>query len=220
MARLLLTISSLIILSCPTLADTGVPYVGAIDHNLDAPTTILVHPDGSGPPLSEARSGGIAVDATIRVRLVDLYGYPIAVFPWEDIWLQFEVGEGTATGCFSYPAFPGGIFMADEATDFDGWTQFAQPLHGGGWSEVSVTVYLNGWPAMDPDQTVYPSLPLGMVSPDINGDLVVGLSDIAHFVQDLRDVGGVDPRSDFNNDSVINLADIVLLTQALGAACE
>ncbi len=220
MSRLLITIASLILLSSLALADTGVPFVGAIEHDLVGPATILVHPDGSGPPLSEARAGGTTVDATIRVRLVDLYGYPIAVFPSEDLWLQFEVGEGTATGCFNNGSFPGGSFMADEDTDFDGWTQFAEPLRGGGWSEVSVTIYLNGWPAMDPDQTVYPSIPLGMVSPDINGDLVVGLSDIAYFVSDLMNPGGVNPRSDFNNDSVINLSDVALMAQGLGTSCE
>lgn len=210
----------LIMLSCPVLADTGIPWVGGIIHDITAPTTILVYPDGSGPPLSEARSGGTTVDATISARLVDLYGYPIFLFPPEDIWLQFDVGEGTATGCFNNSYFPGGIFMADESSDVDGWIQFAQPLRGGGWSEVSVTLYLNGSPAMDPGQNVYPPLTLGMVSPDINGDLSIDLVDIAQFVQDLHDAGTVHPRSDFNNDAAINLADIVLMTQGIGTVCE
>jgi len=220
MTRLLVTISFLIILSCPALADTGIPWVGGIIHDLTAPTTILVYPDGSGPPLSEARSAGHTVDATIRAQLVDLYGYPIFLFPREDIWLQFDVTEGTATGCFNNSYYPGGIFMADDHSDADGWIHFTQPLRGGGWSEVSVTLYLNGSPAMDPGQIVYPPLSLGMVSPDINGDLSVNLADIALFVQDLHDPDSVHPRSDFNNDGSIDLSDIVTMTEGVGTVCQ
>jgi len=221
MTRLLLLIMTLTLLSLPTLADTGVPFVGAIDQSIFDSATILVHPDGSGPPLSEARSHQGTVDATIRVMLVDLYFYPIPLFPSEDLWIQFEVGEGTATGCIQYQGFEGGVFLADQATDIDGWTEFALPLRGGGWSNQSVTVYLNGSPAMDPYQSVFPPLPLGMVSPDITGDLVVNLSDIAIFTQDLHHHSNLaHPRSDFNNDTVVNLVDITLMVQAAGTACD
>jgi len=215
-----LTLSALIILSSQALAAPVWPHVGELLHDLISPTKIMVCPDGSGPPLSEARANGAVVDATIQVKLVDNYGDPIYMFPPEDLWLQFEVGEGTALACFNNASYPGGIFNADAATDSDGWTRFSQPLQGGGWSDASVTIYVAGYPALDPDENPHSPLPLGIVSPDINGDLVVGLSDIAHFVNDLMYPGEASHRSDFNNDSVINLSDVALMAQGIGTSCE
>ena len=201
--------------------DVPFPYVGAIEHGISGPATIMALPDGSGPPLSGARLvGGAEVDAGIRVRVITEYDDPIANFPWEDIWLQFDLVEGSATGCTHHMSYPGGIFQADESTDADGWTAFTMPLRGGGWSEIGVHVYVIGQPALDPTHKIYPSLPLGLVSPDINGDLVVNLSDIALFSQDLSAPGDGHPRSDFNHDGEINLSDIALFAQGLGSSCD
>jgi hypothetical protein len=55
-------------------------------------------------------------------------------------------------------------------------------------------------------------------SPDINGDLVVNLSDIAFFASDFFSPG-YNYRSDFNYDQVINLQDVAMLAGAVGAFC-
>ena len=201
--------------------DTNYPFVGTIEHGLSDPATIMTLPDGSGPALTEARQvGGAVVDATIRVRLINEYLDPIVNFPEEDLWLQFDRGVGTATGCNHDSGYPGGFFTADGVTDWDGWTAFTLPLRGGGWSELSVHVYLLGSMAIDPNFIEFPPLPLGLVSPDINGDLVINLTDIALFSQDLLAPGGGHLRSDFNNDGEINLTDIALFAQGLGSTCE
>jgi len=177
-------------------------------------------PDGNGAPLSEARQlDGSVVDATIRVRLVDSWLNPIANFPFEDMWLQFELDGGTATGCLSYGGnYEGGVFLADASTDVDGWTEFALPLRGGGWTEGPVWIYLNGGPAMDPDFMTWPALPLRANSPDLNGDLLVNLSDFAPFTGDLFSVYHY--RSDLMWDGVLDLSDVVLFTGSIGVVCE
>jgi hypothetical protein len=55
-------------------------------------------------------------------------------------------------------------------------------------------------------------------SPDINGDLVVDLSDIALFSSDLN--GTYNYRSDFNYDGNVNLSDIGVLSAGMGATCS
>ena len=69
--------------------------------------------------------------------------------------------------------------------------------------------------------TTNPGLPLKFNSPDINGDLVVNLSDIVAFTQLLGGNFGDNPlfAGDFNNDGTINLSDVVRMTGGIGAAC-
>jgi len=209
-----------VVLASGVAADTQVPWVGEV---VFAPTqegSIHMTPDGDGAPLSEARQlDNSVVDATIRVRLVNSWLDPIANFPFEDLWLQFDLDEGTAAGCVSYGgSYEGGVFLADSSTSADGWTEFALPLRGGGWSEGPVWIYLNGGPAMAPDFITWPPLPLRANSPDLNGDLLVNLSDIAPFTMDL--FGEYHYRSDLMWDGVINLADVVLFTRSIGVVCE
>jgi hypothetical protein len=55
-------------------------------------------------------------------------------------------------------------------------------------------------------------------SPDINGDLVVSLSDVGLFSADLY--GSYNYRSDFNFDGVINLSDNGIFASAFGIGCQ
>ncbi len=54
-------------------------------------------------------------------------------------------------------------------------------------------------------------------SPDINGDLVVNLSDVVEFARDY--FGDDDYRSDFYWDGSVDLSDLVLMAQGIGASC-
>lgn len=208
-----------LLIPCAAAASVGLPYVGVIQYAFEE-ASILITPDGSGPGLDEACGpGGTVVDATIAVQLVDISWLPIAVFPAEDLWLQFEVSEGTVGGCEDYgPYFDGGVFIADHDTDANGWTEFRLPLRGGGWSEGPAYVYLNGEPAQSPDVLLHPPIPLRAKSPDLNGDLLVNLSDIAVFSYDL--FGPYHVRSDLWWDEAINLSDVVWFTRAIGVTCD
>jgi hypothetical protein len=102
--------------------------------------------------------------------------------------------------------------VADASTDALGETTFSNPIAGGGNSlgEV-VMVMVAGAPLV---QTVN----VTFNSADINGDLVVNLSDITPFAQMLAGTYSYD--GDFNNDGVINLSDIVRFTPGIGTTCN
>ncbi|MBD3222248.1 hypothetical protein GF314_13505 [bacterium] len=164
--------------------------------------SIFVVPDGSGTPLTAASApGGVEVDATITVTLVNPAGELIVGYPAEDLWL--ETADGGLVAC------PDGT-TADAPTDENGQTVWQQPLHAGGWSDAeSLLALVAGVP-------IHPELPLRVNSPDVNGDLEVNLSDIVPLAQAL---GGYAYEVDFNHDGAINLSDIARFVPAIGAAC-
>lgn len=203
-----------IISTAAVLGDTGVPFVGWITMDPGQEVSLFVLPDGSGPPLTEARFfGGQAVDATIAVGVVDIVGLPITLFPWEDIWLDAETL--TASRCHAHA---NGGFCSDNSTNAQGETFFATSLAGGGWTEGPVWVYLNGSRAMHPDEHIHPPVALRFNSADINADEVVNLVDISLFASDY--FGGYHYRSDYNWDGTLNLLDIGLLATGLAASCD
>ena len=202
-------------ISCTAgMADTGVPWVGWVTPANLEEASLFVLPDGSGPPLTEARYfGGDSADASIEVGLIDVYGNPIASFPWEDIWLDPETDNAYPCNAHGY-----GGFAADSNTDANGVTTFATSLAGGGWTEGPIWVYLNGSRAMYPDWIVHPPVPSRFNSADINGDGLVNLTDVALFAGDY--FGSYHYRSDFWWDGVLNLADIAKMAPAYGLSCE
>jgi hypothetical protein len=58
---------------------------------------------------------------------------------------------------------------------------------------------------------------LGYNSPDLNGDLVVNLTDLALFAGDF--FGPYVLRSDLYRDSQINLQDLAVFAQGFSASC-
>lgn len=165
---------------------------------------IFVVPDGSGQPFTQAHApGGALVDATITLTLIDTQGDPIYLYPREDLWLETS-GDGLV------PCTGGTI--ADHSTDVMGQTTWSHPLSAGGNSHGEVVrVYVNGVPLNGP------SLNLTFNSADINGDLVVDLSDIAAFTPMLSTYS-VD--GDFNHDGVVDLSDVARFAQVNGASCN
>lgn len=100
--------------------------------------------------------------------------------------------------------------------DADGWTSFSGAIAGGGHLDS------DGDPSNTSGITVFGQFAavygeIDYVSPDINGDLRVNLSDVAIFGQDL--VGPYHMRSDLQFDQQINLADIAVLAVHLGESC-
>lgn len=171
---------------------------------------VWVSPLGRGPMLSDAYFPGWpdGVDATIHVQLLYQNGDPIVNYPAEDIWLGAPAGVP-----FAYCA---GGTVADQDTDANGETTISRPLRAGG--QIPPTsqpcVYVSDQPI------TYSDLPLTVNSPDVNGDLVVDLSDIVFFTQNLMGGGVVDFRYDFNGDGVLNLSDVVVMAASLGDHCD
>jgi hypothetical protein len=195
------------LLSCPVagLADpTGIPDVSLSTATVPGPGpfSVYMRPDGGGHPLSSAYlMGGQEADATITLHLVDISGAPIYLYPFEDLWLECDAG--------SLALCLGGS-TADDDTDINGETTFSHPIYGGGQGQ-GVVVLVSGMPLAQPP------LPISLNSPDITGDLVVNITDMVLFGADW--LGSYRYRSDLFYDGVIDISDIALFAQGMGASC-
>lgn len=174
-------------------------YLGA------EPAVLFNIPNGGGSAFTDAViPGGVVVDATITLTLVDGSGAAIPNFPFEDAWI--ESADGGMVACV-------GGATADANTDALGQTQWQTPLQAGGSSEALTVVYISGAPL-----TSSAGVAVKHNSADLNGDGTVNLTDVPIFAGDFY--GGVYIfRSDFAYDEAVNLSDVVKLAQALGASC-
>jgi len=170
--------------------------------------SLMVLPDGSGPPLSECRTipDCDLVDATITVTLHDAGAQPIQHYP------ASRLSIGTVSGGLVVCPF---TVLADADTDVNGMTTFSGPIAAGGSSDNTgldqSQILVSGWPMWNSYMNVY------FNSPDISGDLVVNLTDVIFFAKDY--FGPYDYESDFKPDGTIDLTDLVLLAQGMGASC-
>lgn len=169
------------------------------------PLVLRVDPDGGGPAFTEAydADGGRA-DATLTLQLLDMMGSPWGTFPAEDLWLQ--AGDGGLVAC------GGAGLPPDRAADASGVTTWSRPPRAGGHTVGGCTVYVLGSPL---ESTGW--LPLDFVSPDLNGDLRVDIGDAGLFTLDL--FGSYAGRSDLNGDGLINIVDVSIMADAIGARC-
>lgn len=169
------------------------------------PVSLLVVPDGSGAPFTQARrAAGSIVDATITLTLMHPCG-PFANFPREDIWLETP-GAG-------FIACAGGT-IADVDTDAEGTTRWTLPLRAGGFSPGPCVIVINGSTPFG-----MPPLDLSFKSPDLSGDLAVNLADVARFAPAYLGVGGYSFAADLLADGNVDLADIPVLARSIGAHC-
>ncbi len=177
----------------------------------DGPLSLLCAPDGSGRPMTQAfNSVGQPVDGTITMILYDAtppWGSPVAFFPKEDIWLTDIAG--------SLALCPGGS-IPDENTDINGMTSWTGTLFIGGHVEPvegnQLAIMVNGW---IPEGAFVPDFRIN--SADLNGDLVVNLSDVALFAMDY--FGPYSYIRDLHWDEAVNLSDLAELARAFGTRC-
>jgi hypothetical protein len=188
----------------------GIPDLNLSTATMAAPgwgVSVYTLPNGGGTGLGECyTTGGVAIDAIITLTLLDSNADPIYLYPACDMWLETSLG--------GLKLCPGGS-CADGGTDHDGVTRFSNPLFGGGYSDPLAgercIVIING------EALASPGFDIQFNSPDINGDLVVNLTDVVIFASDYY--GAYEYRSDFYFDGFVNLSDIVLLAQGMGAEC-
>jgi hypothetical protein len=161
----------------------------------------LVCPAGDGPSLQES---GVAV--TLRLSAM---GAPLANFPWQDLWLSADVAD--SRGPCGWAAV-----MPDAASDADGLMTISGAGVAGGHSVEGLVIYAEGMDTTEYDPPV-PILRVRMNSPDIDGDGVVNLADVALFAQDMLQY---DVRSDLDPSGSVDLADLAVLTEHLGHHCQ
>jgi len=170
-----------------------------------AETAVMFNtPNGGGSAFTGASIGGIIVDATITLTLLDGGMVPIPNFPFEDCWL--ESADGGLAACT-------GGSTADANTDASGVTTWVTPLQAGGYSEALTVVFVAGSAL-----TSVAGVAISHNSADINGDGAVNLIDVPLFADDFYG-GSYAFRSDFAFDGDVNLSDVVKFAQALGASC-
>ena len=174
---------------------------------------LLVCPAGDGPTLSD-------IGATISVTL--LYCYPpepmVGLGP-QDVWIMGST--------YLDPRLCGGSGSsnADTPVDVNGHTTISGSIAAGGYFGDGVYVVaaggiiqlgesLSGEPCDNP-------LPLILVSPDIDEDLVVGSIDFALFAAEFVNGGGTpDPRMDFSGDGLVGSVDFALFAMHFDHQCE
>lgn len=200
---------SILIVSLLAVAGTSLaadlPPLPEFEAWMDQPGHVWAAPDGGGLSLTDAYGlGGAAVDATIHIVLRDWDFDPVVNYPAEDIWLE----GGNSTDF----AFCIGGTIASGNTDDQGYTSIVGPFRAGGQIPPGTqpSVLVAGDAIWDTD------LPLTVNSPDVNGDLVVNLADVAALASAL---GSDDWRADFNVDGVINLGDIAIFVGRIGVEC-
>ena len=205
-SRIWFLLFTVVFLTSPCLAQIGIPdlsySLAFIAYEGPGTPSLLVVPDGNGSLFTEAHDEeGNVVDATITLIIRDSGGVPISNYPAEDCWLVSE--DGGMVSCV------GGV-IASFSTDFSGMTQWVNPLFAGGYSLAPVRILIPGEPLPI-------TLDLNFNSPDMNGDLVVNLADVALFAS-CYFTGYCYP-ADYDNNGVLNLADLSFFAEHIGAAC-
>jgi hypothetical protein len=197
-------------LGIATLSYAGIPDLSLSSAGTAAGTEVSVFtlPDGSGKALTNAKlEAGGEVDATITVTLLDATGAPIFLYPFEDMWL--ETNMGGLVPC-------NGGTVADGSTDINGVTTFSGSLFAGGYSDrvagEKCVVMVNGTALSGSD------LDILFNSSDMDGSGAQGVQDTIIFVP-LYTGGGYNYSIDFFFDGNINLSDLVLYAGGLNTSC-
>ena len=201
MTRCACLVFALALAAVPALANIPFPDLCVLENAAGSDGAVVYAlPSGAGNTFTNARLGGAAVDATLTLTVVNSLGDPIANYPAEDMWL-ISTGGGFVPCDMANP---------DGATDVNGQTSWVQsPLAGGSSRGENAQAVIAG-------DNVPTTAMVYFVSADLNGDLTVGLSDIAVFTQA---IGNYNADADFNDDGTVNLSDIGVMTQGIGAVC-
>ena len=157
---------------------------------------LLVTPAGTGPTVG-------SMGGAISVQILDGCDEPIAGYPFQDVFLG-DTGAGTLNVC------PGGS-VADGNTNANGETTISGTIAAGGSSVEGLRLFIGGSPVDD-------LLPFRVVSPDINADRIVNLSDVAEFAAAYSS-GSVPFEADLNFDGLMNLSDVAVFVAAVGETC-
>jgi hypothetical protein len=151
---------------------------------VEQPVVILVSPGGHGESLAE-------LGVPIQIVLRDLDGVEITGYPPDDV---FVLGvDASSSVC------PGGT-RADGPSDQEGRMSISGPFRAGGWTEGGVHVWAGGV------QITEEPLAVRWVSPDMNGDHIINMVDIAEFAIAFAD--DYQFRADLTHDDVVDLRDL------------
>jgi hypothetical protein len=153
----------------------------------------------------------------IWVEINDEFGVGIEGVPWTDYWMNACDGAQELCLCASPIA-------ADSLTNADGRTTFSGRIAGGGCILTGgMYVSCQGKTILDVATCTSPiCIDIVIVSPDINVDCFVNLSDLTFFGQSYNKAEGdtgYNPCCDYNDDGVCNLSDFSFLGEHYQHSC-
>lgn len=189
---------SLAVAGAMVLGLAGVASAGIPDETQSTATSaggvVLITPASTGGAIADA-------GATITVTVLDAGGFPVANYPFQDIYVD-DPGNGSIVLC------QGGS-VADADTDNNGVTTISGIIGGGGQNQTT-QVYINGTPLAGTP------LAVGFNSPDIVADLSVDISDFSSFGLDF---GTTAFQSDLVYDNSVDIADFSVFGLSFGQTC-
>jgi len=139
----------------------------------------------------------------IQIQLIDRNGLPMPGIPPTDIWFQPFSGSEVLS-------FKPGTWGTDFPTDLTGSTITTLQLSAGGCVQLGLQcVVLDpiGIAVILQNPVVHP---INFNSPDLNGDLVVNLTDLAIFGAAYGKPAAYTWCCDYNDDGVVNLSDLAI----------
>ena len=198
----LLVIATVLLLGLSTAGFAGWPRDGCGDElTASCSLRISVCPAGDFERIANACGGD---SDYIEVVIYDYYNTPMAGIPATDFWMNACDTQYELALCAQ-------SFLADSMTGSNGRTTFSGQIAAGGCvPENGIFVTCQGIPIMDYACSAPFCLDVVIVSPDLNADSAVNLSDLSFFGQSYNHQSGepeYNPCCDFNDDDSCNLSD-------------
>ena len=163
------------------------------------------------------RNGCGGSDDYIEVIVKDYWGNAVSGIPWTDYWINACLPEHELHLCVQH-------IVADSLTGSNGRTTFSGRMSVGGCiPEGGIWMAVQGITLRDEETCIAPiCADVVIVSPDINADGFVNLSDLSMFAEAYNTQEGAaafNTCCDYNDDGSCDLSDFAYLGQHYQHEC-
>ena len=152
----------------------------------------------------------------IEVIIKDQFDQGVPSIPWTDYWIGACDEQYGLAYCVDH-------IVADSLTGYDGRTTFSGLIAAGGCiPEGGIWIACQGMTLLTCDPFGPICLDVVLVSPDLNADGLVNLSDLTFFGQSYNKSAGdpgYDTCCDYNDDDTCNLSDFSFFSEHYQHRC-